>query len=401
MSLTLRTLCTERDNQFKLTLRAGGNGFRNAVTWVHVVEDDYVIPFFHGSELVVTTGIKTAADPGWLGGLVRELHRRGVAGLIVNTGKYILDVPEEVLAFCNEAEFPLLTMPWEIHVTEMLQTFCTRIIQERQDNEQFDRALTDAVFRRGDEAAWREVLGRHFDPDGSFVVIVLRAGRTEDGGEESEGAEYAFINRLRRCKTIHGRATSVKFGLLPLDDCQLLAVNDMDRALMPELLSVVTESYGEAARAGELFIGVGAEVKGLANLSRSYQRAAAAMRMAVYRGERCVFFEDMGFYKILFSVKDEEILRSYAAELLGPLEEGGRARENLELLQAYIDNDRSLERTAGALYLHRNTVNYRLQKLKNLLGSPLKTAEDLFPYQVALAIRDMERRRDRGQAGKA
>ncbi len=128
MSLTLKTLCTENDNQFKLTLRAGGNGYRNAVAWVHMVEDDYVIPYFHGSELVVTTGIKTESEPGWLSGLVRELHERGVAGLIVNTGKYILDIPEDILAYCDEAEFPLLTMPWEIHVTEMLQTFCTRII---------------------------------------------------------------------------------------------------------------------------------------------------------------------------------------------------------------------------------------------------------------------------------
>ena len=396
MSLTLRTLCTERDNQFRITLRAGGNGFRNAVTWVHVVEDDYVIPFLHGSELAVTTGIKTEADPGWLSGLVRELHGRRAAGLIVNTGKYILDIPEDVLAFCDEAEFPLLTMPWEIHVTEMLQTFCTRIIQERQDNERFDRALTDAVLGRGDEAAWREVLGRHFDPDGQFVVIVLRAGPPDGESGEREGAEYAFINRLRRFKTIHGRASSAKFGLLPMDDCQLLTVNNLDRSMMPELLSVITESYRNADRAGNLFIGVGTEVTGLASLSRSCQRAEAAMRMAACRGETCVRFEDMGFYRILFSVKDEEILRSYAAELLGPLEERDRGREGLELLRAYIENDRSLERTAEALYLHRNTVNYRLQKLKALLDSPLKTAEDLFPYQVALAIRDMERR-DGGQ----
>lgn len=59
-------------------------------------------------------------------------------------------------------------------------------------------------------------------------------------------------------------------------------------------------------------------------------------------------------------------------------------------LRAYIRNDRSLEKTAADLYLHRNTVNYQIQKLKKILHSPLKTAEDLFPYYVALSIRDME-----------
>ena len=44
---------------------------------------------------------------------------------------------------------------------------------------------------------------------------------------------------------------------------------------------------------------------------------------------------------------------------------------------------------AQATYTHRNTVNYRIQNIKKLLGSELKTASDLFPYQVACYIRDM------------
>ena len=130
------------------------------------------------------------------------------------------------------------------------------------------------------------------------------------------------------------------------------------------------------------------------------------MRMAVYRNVPYIHFEDMGFYKILFSVKDEDILSAYADEILAPIEGDDAKRQGyIELLQAYIQNDRSLERTAAALYLHRNTVNYRIQKMKMLLNSPLKTVEDLFPFQVALAIRDMDihsyGKQENGTAGKA
>ena len=41
--------------------------------------------------------------------------------------------------------------------------------------------------------------------------------------------------------------------------------------------------------------------------------------------------------------------------------------------------------------MHRNTVNYQIQKMKELLNSPLKTVEDMLPFQVALAIRDMRK----------
>ena len=390
MALPLKTLCTENDNQFKLSLRAGGNGFRNAVTWVHMVEDTYIIPYFHGSELAVTTGIKMTSDPLWLNDLVRELKGRGAAGLIVNTGKYISDLPQEVLHYCEEQEFPLLTMPWEIHVTEMLQTFCTRIIQERSESALFDKALEDAIFKRGAEEDYRNILSRYYDLSGSFTVILIHASRVEEDIKKMQGTEHVFINRLRRFKTINEMSAS-KFGLLTHDNNQLIVANNVPRSQMSGLLHIILDTYKDAVKAHALFIGVGIEVTGISNINKSFHRARTAMRMAVYRNVPYVHFSDMGFYKILFSVKDEEVLYAYADELLAPIEgDDGKRQDYIELLRAYIENDRSLERTAAALYLHRNTVNYRIQKMKSMLNSPLKTVEDLFPYQVALAIRDME-----------
>lgn len=390
MALPLKTLCTENDNQFKLSLLAGGNGFRNAVTWVHMVEDAYIIPYFHGSELAVTTGIKAASDPLWLNDLARELKGRGAAGLIVNTGKYISAIPQEVLRYCEEQEFPLLTMPWEIHVTEMLQTFCTRIIQERSESALFDKALENAIFKRGSEEEYRRILSRYYDLNGSFAVILIQASRVEEEIKKIQGIEYVFINRLRRFKTINGMNAS-KFGLLTRDNYQLMVVNNVPRGQMPALLRIILDTYEDAVKAHALFVGVGIEVTGLSDINKSFQRARTALRMAIYRNVPYVRFEDMGFYKILFSVKDEEVLYAYADELLSPIEDDdGKRQGYVELLRAYIENDRSLERTAAALYLHRNTVNYRIQKMKSMLDSPLKTVEDLFPYQVALAIHDME-----------
>lgn len=391
MSIALKTLCTENDNQFRLTLRAGRNGFRNAVTWVYVLEDGHIIPYFHGSELAVTTGIPAASDPGWLLEMVGHLVERGAAGLVINTGKFVLELPQELLDYCDERDFPLLTMPWEIHVTEMIQDFCTRIIQERNDNELFIKAILDTIYKRGDEEECRQILSRYYDVAGTFTVILIRTGPIDGEFKEPEGLAYAFINRLRRFKTIRG-ITRSKFGVVGLEDCELLMVNNMESAMLQELLDIILESYREEAAAHSLFIGVGIQVTGVKDIGKSYQRARTAMQMAVYRNVPYVHFEDMGFFKILFSVKDEDVLHAYADEILSPLERGeGKHQDYIELLQAYIKHDRSLERTAAELYLHRNTVNYRLQKMKALLGCQLKTVEDLFPYQVALAIRDMER----------
>ena len=391
MALTLKSLCTENDNQFQLTLVAGGNGYRNAVTWVHIVEDSYIIPYFHGSELAVTIGMKASQDPEWLFSLVKELNARDAAGLVINIGPYISSIPPEILAFADQ-EFPLLTLPWKISVADMVQIFCTRIISERQESALFDRALLDAILKRGDMAEHQEILGPRWGPDCRMTVIVFQIVENEESAHSLEEQGYAFINRLRRFKTINN-LTPARFGVLTYEDTRMVVTNQVDRKWIPDILQIIMDVYADAYRTKSLYIGVGIEVKGIGDLSRSCLRAQTAMRMAIYRRVPYVRFEDMGIYQILFSVKDTEVLHAYADSLLGPIEDEKEQKQGyLELLQCYIDHDRSLEQTAAALYLHRNTVNYRLQKLRELLGSPLKTVEDLFPYQLALAIRDMERK---------
>ena len=48
MSATLKNLYTENENPFKLSLCAGQSSIRNKVTWVYMLEDEYIIPYFHG-----------------------------------------------------------------------------------------------------------------------------------------------------------------------------------------------------------------------------------------------------------------------------------------------------------------------------------------------------------------
>lgn len=390
MSATLKNLYTENENPFKLSLCAGQSSIRNKVTWVYMLEDEYIIPYFHGSELSVTAGYKASQDPDWLMTLVRSLAARQTAGLIINVGKYVHTIPKEVIDYCNQVDFPLFTMPWEISMTEMVQRFCIRIIQKQHESALHDKAIADAIFRRGNEAEYRKVLEQYYNLDGYFTVVMICVNSEQEDLKNASEMEDILLNRVRRFKTSRG-LRHVKFGLISHDHFELMVLYNMDSELLPEIRDIILETYQDAAKVQAIHMGVGVQVQGISNIHKSFDRAATAVRMALYRKEPFIRFEDMGFYKILFSVQDKDILHSYANELLGPLEEQDEKKHHyVELLRAYIKNDRSLEKTAADLYLHRNTVNYQVQKLRSILNSPLKTAEDLFPYYVALSIRDME-----------
>ena len=395
MPTTLKSLCTDNHNPFKLTLQAGANSFRNAISWCYVFEDEYLVRYLHGSELVVTTCVQQQNDPGWLMHVVELLADHKAAGIIVNTGDYIEEVPQDVLDYCDEKELPLLTMPWEINITDLVRTFCTAIINEAHDSIIHDNAVRDALMRKDNAKEYLNILAQSYDIEGTFTVILIytTASEATDAMQEKD-IEYMLGNRIRHRKTSLG-ITRTKVGIVTYQNYRLLLMNNGDRAFLRSIRDIILDVYREAAAAGTLFIGAGNEVRGIQNISQSFLRAQTAVRMANYRGETYIRFEEMGVYQLLFSVRDDDLLYGYANNLLAPLDAYDAQGHNyLELLRSYIANDRSLEKTAADLYIHRNTVNYQLQKMKQMLGSPLKTLEDLFPYQVALAIRDMESKKE-------
>lgn len=60
--------------------------------------------------------------------------------------------------------------------------------------------------------------------------------------------------------------------------------------------------------------------------------------------------------------------------------------ELLQTLETWIENNFNIAQTARALYAHRNTVLYRMEKISTILNSDLKDADELLKYQLALKI---------------
>lgn len=395
MSLSIKQLCAADGNPFQLSVCAGQNSMRNIVNWIYMLEDEYIVRYFKGSELVVTTGMQQAENPEWMLGLVKRLYEKRVAGLIVNIGKFVFDIPADVLEYCDEHDFPLLTMPWEVHITNMIQTFCVAIINDQHESQRHDQAIRDAILRRGNEDEYREILGIYYNLEEDFTVfsVYTKYRSVEEIGEPlPENLEYFLETSLTRLKR-HKDAKRIRIGLVRHENLQLVIINQANPRLLPEIRDVIFEVYREVKQTHAVYMGIGIRVMGLGELHKSYQRAITAMRMAIYLEQPVIRFEDMGLYKILFSVKDDNILYSYADEILKPLDDfDENNHQYTELLKMYIHCNRSLEQTAKELFLHRNTVNYRIQKMKEILDNPLKTVEDLFPFQVALAIRDMQKK---------
>ncbi|MFU0828778.1 MAG: PucR family transcriptional regulator [Lachnoclostridium sp.] len=391
MAVRFWELYEETKEQFRLKIVAGKAGMDTVVSWVHMLEDETIVSRFHGEELAITTGMK-ANEPGWLLQLVQRMSEDDCAGIIINTGMYLEKVPDEVIAWCDEHNFPILQMPWEISITELIQAYCMRIIDQKQIEKKIGNAFREIIKGHMSKESIRQELGERYNIEGYFQVYCISVKKTMED-------ELTYNQSIIKLENLFGLwkgndKINTAYGLIRMEDFLVLILNtDKDKQFI-DLPQMIIQCFSFFVREERFHMGIGPCVSHIQNLSVSFKRARTAMKMSVTTGKELVYFEEMGFYKILFSLDDTDVLTSYADDLLGPLEAYDKEHGSsyVDTLRSYIKNDRSLIRVAEETYTHRNTVNYRIQNIKKILNNELNDPDTLFSYQVAFYIRDMTKK---------
>lgn len=388
MAIRFWEIYEETKEQFHLKIIAGKAGMDTVVSWVHMLEDETIVSRFHGEELAITTGMK-AGQPNWLLNLVQVMAKDDCAGIIINTGMYLEEIPCEVIAWCEDHKFPLLEMPWEISITSLVQDYCMRIIDQLQYEKKISNIFREFIQGRGNEVEHKQVLGQRYDVEGTFQVFCLSVKKTLEEESNLNQALFKLENLFGLWKG--NKKLNISYGIIRLDDSIVLVLNNMDYKYLVELPELILQSFKYFVHKHSFFLGIGPMISLIENLTTSYKRARTAMKMARGTNKVIINFSEMGFYKILYSIDDMDLLKNYAGEILGVLEAYDKEHNTsyVDTLRSYIKNDRSIIRVAEETYTHRNTVNYRIQKIKQIIDCELKTVDEVFLYQVAYYIRDM------------
>lgn len=98
------------------------------VEWVSVIEYP-VENFVRENEFVLSTGIGCHEDPDILLGFVRDVYNSGATALAFATGRYIFEIPEEVLQYAEEMDFIIIEIPWEIRFSDIVHEVMSQISQ--------------------------------------------------------------------------------------------------------------------------------------------------------------------------------------------------------------------------------------------------------------------------------
>jgi purine catabolism regulator len=150
-------------------------------------------------------------------------------------------------------------------------------------------------------------------------------------------------------------------------------------------------------------IGLGSYHPGIAGLRLAYHEAEQAYEIGreFFGPGQVTAFGDLGVYRLLYAFRQSSELASFCDETLAPLldYDAKNGTTLVETLDVFFHCDASLRSASDALYLHRNSLAYRLRRISEITGLNLDNLEDRLRLQLALKGRRLVRAQEATSSG--
>ncbi len=160
------------------------------------------------------------------------------------------------------------------------------------------------------------------------------------------------------------------------------------KVILQRLIQFILQAKGRKEFLGNNRIyGVGREYSQIDQLSKSYAEAkeVVALNHSTIK-EKMITYDDIGVYRLLLPLKKSGELSTYVKDYLGPiLDYDSRADSDLyETLKVYLACGRSKKEAAEKLYVVRQTLYHRLEKIEQLLGKDYMDSDHRIAIETAI-----------------
>ena len=156
---------------------------------------------------------------------------------------------------------------------------------------------------------------------------------------------------------------------------------DLEKLAQSICDTLSTEFYCQAV------VGIGTCVTGIKDLAKSFKEAQVALEVSkVFDNEKTIInYDNLGIARLIYQLPTtlcemflKEVFKKGSIESLD--------QETLFTIQKFFDNNLNVSETSRKLFVHRNTLVYRLEKIKKLTGLDLREFDDAIVFKVALMV---------------
>ncbi len=135
-------------------------------------------------------------------------------------------------------------------------------------------------------------------------------------------------------------------------------------------------------------IGISTVVDNIKDLAKAYQEAQVALEVGkVFETEKNILsYENLGIGRLIYQLPTT-LCEMFLQEVFKKGNLDSLDRETLMTIQSFFDNNLNVSETSRKLFVHRNTLVYRLEKIRKLTGLDLREFEHAITFKVALMVK--------------
>jgi purine catabolism regulator len=282
---------------------------------------------------------------------------------------------------------------------EMAKAKAVSDTEKRARGDFLDAVLTASVSQE-ELVRWASRIP--YDVEPPHAALVWRWGEGPGGsapmlttGPLGSGASAPSLRRLETMvnQSVASQGVNALSRPRGTEIVVFCAVSDTGR---PEAALALAAAIRQAAASEypqqNLYGGVGRPAADLAEWKDSYREASQALLIAARLKERePMYFGDLSVYRLLFQLEGNPELEAFCREALGPLLDYEGGGDLLETLEAFCQRLGNLSQTAEKLFIHRNSLLYRMERISQLAGLDMNNPDTRLAVHLALKVRKMLR----------
>lgn len=217
----------------------------------------------------------------------------------------------------------------------------------------------------------------HFASDVARVVLLIRVTAT------NEVSVYDVISKLFPDRS--------KDFIINISEADIALVKEVKPDVAAKDLEMLASSIADTL-SGEFYthavIGIGSAVEGLKDIARSFKEAQVALEVGkVFDNEKSIMrYENLGIARLIYQLPTT-LCETFLHEIFkrGSIE--SLDQETLFTIQKFFENNLNVSETSRKLFVHRNTLVYRLEKIKKITGLDLREFDHAIVFKIALMVK--------------
>ena len=246
--------------------------------------------------------------------------------------------------------------------------------KERYDKDNFiknlllDNLLLVDIYNRAKKL--------HIDTDVRRCVFIIETKNEKDN------------NALETVKSIFAGKT--KDFITAVDEKNIILVKELGKdesyKEMEKIARIILDMLNTEVMA-KVHVAYGTIVNEIKDVSRSYKEAKMALDVGriFYSNRNVIAYSNLGIGRLIYQLP-MPLCKMFIKEIFGGKSPDDFDEETLVTINRFFDNNLNVSETSRQLYIHRNTLVYRLDKLQKMTGLDIRIFEDAITFKIALMV---------------